>query len=117
MRVSYHPDFPKDIKQIESQYCQISEGLSQRFRSAVDETIERIRASPSSAGHFVNTGSQIAREVRRSNLSSFPFFVLYAVSGDLVVFRSVIASASDPLTWFNRLSETPVKDRRAAPPG
>jgi hypothetical protein len=105
MRVSYHPGFPKDIKRFEAQYQGVSERLALRFRAAVDEAIDQIKTSPASAGHFVNTGSRIVKEVRRRNLSSFPAFILYGVSGDLLVFRSLIASASDPLTWLKRFPE------------
>jgi hypothetical protein len=100
MKVVYHPDFPKDIKRFEAQYLEVSKPLALRFRSAVDNAITRVKASPGSAGHFVNTGSRVVKEVRRCNLSSFPFFILYAVSGELLVFRSVIPTASDPLTWL-----------------
>lgn len=106
MRVVYHPDFPKDIRRFEAQYLAVSERLALRFRAAVDEAIERIKASPASAGHFVNTGSRIVKEVRRHDLSSFPAFILYGVSGDMLVFRSLIASASDPLTWLKRFPES-----------
>jgi hypothetical protein len=100
MRVSYHPDFPRDIKRFEAQYGAISSGLAWRFRQEVDKAIERIKSAPSSAGHFVNTGSQIVKEVRRRNLSCFPFFVLYGVTGTTLVFRALIPSASDPLSWM-----------------
>lgn len=76
MRVSYHPDFPKDIKEFEGQYRDVSERLALRFRADIDQAIEHIKASPGSAGHFLHTGSQIVKEVRRRNLSAFPFFVL-----------------------------------------
>ena len=59
MRVSYHPDFPKEIKRFQAQYSEISEWLAQRFRLEVENAIERIKASPNSAGHFLNTGSKI----------------------------------------------------------
>ena len=62
MRGSIPEDFPR---------------LGLRFRAEVDKAIEHIKASPGSAGHFLNTSSQIVKEVRRRNLSSFPFFVLY----------------------------------------
>lgn len=102
MTVIYHPDFPKDIKRFEAQYREVSERLATRFCGAVDDVIGRIKASPGSAGHFVNTGSQVVQEVRRCNLSSFPFFILYAVSGNMLVFRSVIPTSSDPWTWLKR---------------
>jgi hypothetical protein len=102
MRVSYHPDFPKDIRRFEAQYREISPRLALRFRVEVNKAIDQIKSAPYSAGHFVSTGSQIVKEVRRRNLSSFPFFILYGVSADMLVFRSVLASASDPLTWLKR---------------
>lgn len=103
MKVVYHPDFPKDIKRFAAQYSGISKRLEARFRDEVDVSIEKIKASPGSAGHFLNTGSKIVKEVRRTNLSSFPFFVLYGVTHDLLIFRSVIPSASDPLTWLKMI--------------
>jgi hypothetical protein len=103
MRVSYHPDFPKEITRFQAQYSEISERLALRFRVEVDSAIENIKSSPISAGHFLNTGSKVVREVRRRNLHSFPFFILYGVANDLLVFRSVIPSGSDPLTWLKRL--------------
>ncbi len=106
MRFSYHPEFPQDIKRYEGQYQEISPRLGSRFRGEVDKAIERIKASPGSAGHFLNTASQIVRNVRRRNLISFPFFVLYGFSEDHLVFRSLIASSSDPLTWLKRLPLT-----------
>ena len=103
MTVYYHPEFPQDIKKFEAQYRDISARLGQRFRADIDKAIERIKESPSSAGHFLNTGSQIVKEVRRRNLRSFPFFVLYGMSGDTLVLRSLIPSTSDPLTWLKKL--------------
>jgi len=50
MRVVYHPDFPRDIKQFEKQYRDISERLALRFRIEVDDAIEHIKTSPGSAG-------------------------------------------------------------------
>jgi hypothetical protein len=100
MRVVYHPDFPQDIKRFERQYRDVSNRLALRFHQEVENGIDAVKASPVSAGHFVNTGSAIVKEVRRRNLKSFPFFVLYGVADDLLVFRSLIATASDPLTWM-----------------
>jgi len=103
MTVSYHPEFPQDIKKYEAEYREISPRLGLRFRAEIDKAIEQIKSSPGSAGHFLNTGSKIVKEVRRRNLASFPFFVLYGISDDILVFRSLIASSSDPLTWLKRL--------------
>ncbi len=103
MKVLYHPEFPKDIKRFEAQYREVSEALAVRFRRAIDDAIQRIKVSPGSAGHFVNTGSRVVKDVRRRNLASFPFFILYATFDDMLLFRSVIPTASDPLAWLKRL--------------
>jgi hypothetical protein len=102
MRVLFHPDFPKDIRRFQTEYAAISAGLGIRFRGEVDEAIDGIKNSPRGAGHFINLGSKVVRELRRRNLRAFPFFVLYGVIDDLLIFGAVIPSRSDPLTWLAR---------------
>lgn len=104
MRVVYHPEFPTDIVRFAEQYGAISPKLEIRFRNEIDEALIRIKAAPTSAGHFLNTGSMIVTDLRRRNLASFPYFVLYGLHSHLLIFGAVIPSASDPLTWLVRLS-------------
>jgi len=58
MRVVFHPEFPKEIEAVGMQYGEISERLAARFRSEIDDSIAQIKSHPSSAGHFLNTGSK-----------------------------------------------------------
>lgn len=102
MRVIFHPEFPRDIRKFENDYAQISEGLALRFRQEIDAAVGAIKISPASAGHFLNLGSAIVPELRRRNLKAFPFFLLYGIVGDRLIFGSVIPSRSDPLTWLTR---------------
>lgn len=102
MRVTFHPEFPKDIRRCETDYASISDGLAARFRQEIDEAVEAIKASPGGAGHFLNVGSSIVPKLRRRNLRAFPFFVLYGVAGNRLIFGSIIPSRSDPLTWLTR---------------
>jgi hypothetical protein len=102
MRIAYHPDFPKDIRKFEADYKAISDGLAVRFRNELEDALDAIKTSPRSAGHFLQTGTKVVREFRRRNLRVFPFFVLYGVSEDSLIFGSVIPSRSDPLTWLTR---------------
>src|SRR5262245_30819723 len=104
MKVLYHPEFSQDVLRFAGEYGAISPRLEMRFRSEVDEALVRIKAEPTAAGHFLNTGSTIVRDVRRRNLVSFPHFVLYGMHADLLVFGALIPSASDPLTWLDRFS-------------
>jgi hypothetical protein len=72
-RVSYHTDFPRDIKRFDAQYREISRSLAIRFRAEVDTAIEKIKAAPGSAGHFVDTGSQIVKKCEDVISQAFPF--------------------------------------------
>jgi hypothetical protein len=101
MRVIFHPEFSSDILRFEAQYSQISEGLAARFRDEVLQAIDTIKCSPTRAGHFL-TIAAARSDLRRSNLRSFPFFVLYGITKNRILFGSVIPSRSDPLTWLCR---------------
>jgi hypothetical protein len=106
MRVRFHPEFARDVLRFAGEYGAISPRLKARFRNEVDEALARIKAEPTAAGHFLNTGSALVTDVRRRNLVSFPYFVLYGLHADLMVFGALIPSASDPLTWLVRFSKT-----------
>ena len=102
MRVTFHPEFPNTIRRFEAESARISNGLSARFRQEIDDTVDAVKAAPEGAGHFLNIGSSIRTELRRRNLRAFPFFILYGVVGDRLLFGSVIPGRSDPLTWLTR---------------
>ena len=102
MRVVFHPEFPRDIRKFEADYKTISDGLGARFRQEVLEAIDAIKSSPQGAGHYLQTGSQVVQDFRRRNLRAFPFFILYGVTEEALIFGSVIPSRSDPLTWLTR---------------
>lgn len=106
MKVVFHPGVAEDQRAFEANYGEISDGLAQRFRTEVDQAIEAMKVAPSGAGHFLSTGSMIVPEFRRRNLRSFPFFVLYGWTGELVIFGSLIPTRTDPLQWLKRFSET-----------
>jgi hypothetical protein len=105
MRVLFHPEFANDILRFQKEYARVSGGLGGRFRMEIDEGIAAVIRSPGSAGHFVERRSAAIRDLRRRNLRSFPFFILYGCSEDTVVFGSVIPNRSDPLTWLIRFTE------------
>jgi hypothetical protein len=102
MRALFHPEFPKDVRRFQAEYAQVSVGLAGRFRQEVDAAVQAITSSPSGAGHFLTVKSSLVTELRRRNLRAFPFFVLYGVRGDQVLFGGVVPSRSDPLTWLAR---------------
>lgn len=102
MRIGYHPDFADDINRFAAGYSEISAPLAERFRREIDEAIALIKAQPTAAGHFLKLRGIVAPDLRRRNLASFPFFALYGLRDDWLVFGSVIPSRSDPLFWLSR---------------
>ena len=102
MKVVFHPEFPRDQRKFEADYAEISSALASRFRHEIDGVIAAIKAGPSSAGHFLHTGSAVVPEFRRRNLSTFPYFVLYGWTGDTLIFGAIIPTRSDPLTRLTR---------------
>jgi hypothetical protein len=76
--------------------------LAARFREEIDEAIDAVKAAPTAAGHFVNTGSAVVIEYRRRNLRAFPFFILYGCGSDAVIFGAIIPTRADPLNWLIR---------------
>jgi hypothetical protein len=102
MIVIYHPEFPRDITQFAAKYADVSPKLGVRFRHEVDNAIVAVLTNPTGAGHYINTGSVVLHDARRRNLEIFPFFMLYGLADDRLIFGSLIPSASDPLTWLKR---------------
>jgi hypothetical protein len=103
--VLFHPEFAQDILRFEAEYSRISPGLAGRFRAEIESGVEVITRSPGAAGHFVHCGSKVIDQLRRRNLRSFPFFILYGCAAERLIFGSVIPSRSDPLTWLARFSD------------
>ncbi|MGA2542101.1 MAG: type II toxin-antitoxin system RelE/ParE family toxin [Verrucomicrobiota bacterium] len=104
MTVLFHPEFPGDIRKFEVSYLPVSKGLAARFRKEVEDAVEAIQTSPRSAGHLLGHPTSVPGETRRRNLRDFPFFVLYGIVDDRLIFGAIIPSRSDPLTWLVRFS-------------
>ena len=54
---------------------------------------------------FANSKLSTLTTLRRRNLKVFPYFILYGVTVDMLVFASLIASASDPIFWLSRFPD------------
>jgi hypothetical protein len=105
VRIKFHPKLADDVRRFSEQYRSISPGLEHRFRQEILAAIEKIKTGPTSAGHYLNTGSAVIKEFRRRNLASFPFFLLYGLHEEELIFGALIPSRSDPLTWLMRFSD------------
>lgn len=104
MKVQFHADFPQDILHFAENYRMISNTLTERFRQEVDSAIETVKPSATGAEHRLEVKSTIVPDLNRRNLKVFPFFILYGIVGQQIIFDSVIPSRSDPLTWQARFN-------------
>jgi hypothetical protein len=103
MKVVIHPALADDIHRYASEYRKVYDNLGSRFEHEAVHALDRVEAGPEYAGHLLKTRSVILKNIRRCNLTSFPFFLLYAVVPDTIFIASLIPSRTDPLTWYTRL--------------
>ena len=107
MTVVVHPALEDDIRRYAGEYGLIYETLGQRFFIEVRAALTSIETGPEYAGHLLKTRLTRIKDIRRCNLHSFPFFVLYGTNQDSLLIASLIPSRSDPLTWLTRFQNWP----------
>ena len=73
------------------------EGLGERFRSAVEEAIERIRTQPNFFPYWDDT------EFRECPVKRFPFAVYYAERPEYIWIVAIANQWRRPGYWLNRL--------------
>jgi plasmid stabilization system protein ParE len=70
-------------------------GLGARFRSAIDDTAERILSAPLQFPTVLKT-------VRRARLKRFPYALFYVVDGHELLVIACFHSRRDPRRWQSR---------------
>lgn len=85
----------RDVLEAHRWYRERSPRLGNRFRDALDATIERIRQNP--LGYQV-----LFRELRRALLRRFPYAVFFRCQDDVVVVVAVLHTRRDPAVWQSR---------------
>jgi plasmid stabilization system protein ParE len=74
-----------------------SEGLGERFLTAVDECLSHIRRNPQMF--------EVAfKNYRRAIVRRFPYVIFYEYDGRAATVYSIFHSAQDPKKWRRRLS-------------
>lgn len=77
MRLSFHPLVQKDINAILRRYDAVSPKLGDRFFAELSAAFDSVLQNPQ-RGHIQEP------DIRRVNLTTFPFHFLYRVLPDLV---------------------------------
>jgi hypothetical protein len=72
MNYSFHPDAEKELVEAENYYDGIREELGDRFRAEIEKVIARILSFP-------NAWQQLSQGIRRRNLKTFLYGIVYRV--------------------------------------
>jgi plasmid stabilization system protein ParE len=79
-------------------YSDEQPGLEERFRLAVEATVDRILLFPSA-------GSPARRNTRRARVTDFPFSIYYRLEGEIVFIFAVAHDARRPGYWESRAAQ------------
>ena len=91
----FHPEARTEVEQSVEFYETRLDGLGLRFLTAVEETAERISASP-------EAGAPLARGFRKRIVSGFPYSVIFRVWEDYVYLVAVAHQHRRPEDWRQR---------------
>ena len=95
MKYVFHPAALIEYSEAVQYYAQNRTALAQAFIDAVENTMYRIRESPT-------TWQIIDEDVRRCMTRKFPYGVLYTVEEDEILILAIMHCSREPNYWKNR---------------
>jgi plasmid stabilization system protein ParE len=95
-QLRFHPLVAEDLKAAVGWYDDISPGLGDRFRIAVEQRFDSVAEFPESFGI-------VFQNARAARISVFPYLLLFEYLMDVVHILGVFHSASNPAKWRGRL--------------
>ncbi len=95
MKYVFHPEALKEYAQAVEYYLQKNSKIAQAFIDAIEETIYRIRETPTRYSIF-------DEDIRRCLTRKFPYSVLYTIEQDSIIILAVMHSSRKPGYWKNR---------------
>jgi toxin ParE1/3/4 len=99
MKYVFHPAALIEYSEAVQYYAQNRTALAQAFIDAVENTIYRIRESPT-------TWQIIDEDVRRCMTRKFPYGVLYTVEENEILILAIMHCSREPNYWKNRKKDT-----------
>lgn len=105
LKVIHHPEAQRELGEAGRYYDEQSPGLADEFFDEVDAFVSKIIANP------LRYSIRIA-EVRRVNLTRFPYHINYLLQGETIAVVAVSHNRQRPYYWRERL-----KDRDWMSPG
>lgn len=96
MNYTFHPHAEKELEEIENHYDSRREGLGDRFREEVEETISRILKFP-------NGCRALSKNIRRCTMNRFPYGIIYYLTQGEAFIVAVMHDRRDPDYWAYRI--------------
>ncbi len=95
MKYVFHPEALTEYAQAVEYYLQKNPKIAQAFIDAVEETVSRIRETPTRYSIF-------DEDIRRCMTRKFPYSVLYTIEQDSILILAIMHFSRKPGYWKNR---------------
>jgi toxin ParE1/3/4 len=95
MKYVFHPEALNEYAEAVQYYMQQRKEIAQAFINAVEDSIYRIKESPSRWGI-------VDEDVRRCLTRKFPYGILYTVEEDYILILAVMHCSREPGYWKER---------------
>jgi toxin ParE1/3/4 len=92
MRYVFHPEALTEYAEAVQYYTEQRVEVAQAFIDAIEDTVYRIRASPT---RYV----AVDEDVRRCMVRRFPYGILYAIEEDYILILAVMHCSREPGYW------------------
>lgn len=93
-----HPLASRELEETTKFYEERLQGLGQRFLRTVTKAVEQILLFPEAA-------PLVGESVRKMDLGSFPYSILYVSEDDTIFFVAISHQKREPLYWADRIPD------------
>lgn len=97
MTIKFHSEARKELLEIAEYYEEQVVGLGVDFIDEVEKVLNIIEQQPAS-------GVKITKTERRFLLSRFPYGIIYAIEGDLIIIFALMNLKRKPDYWKSRIT-------------
>ncbi len=95
MRYVFHPEALNEYGEAVQYYTEKRVEVAQAFINAIEDTVYRIRESPTRYAVIEN-------DVRRCMARTFPYGILYTIEQDYILILAIMHCSREPGYWKDR---------------
>ena len=96
MKYVFHPEALTEYAQAVQYYLEQNNKAAQAFIDAIEETIYRIRETPTRY-------PIVDEEIRQNKKKKFPYGILYSIKQDSILILAIMHCSRKPGYWKNRI--------------